>query len=133
MDWSKIQDELLFRTSRSSGAGGQHVNKTETRVEVIFHPASSQGLSEREKQNLSHHLGHKLDSAGNLSVVDQSGRSQHTNRKRALARMQETIERGKRPLPKPRAKKPFVAGKRKRLERKKRRGELKAERSRKFF
>ena len=133
MNWKTIQDELIFRTSRSSGAGGQHVNKTETRVEVLFRPADSQGLSEWEKNNLRYHLGSKLDGAGYLSVVDQSGRSQHTNRKRALERLREAIERGKRPVPKPRAKKPFVAGKKKRLERKKRRGELKAERGRKWW
>ena len=128
MDWPRILEEITLRTSRSSGAGGQHVNKTESRVEVVFNPAASSGLDQREKRNLAHHLAGRLDGGGNLSVVDQSGRSQHTNRKRALARLRELVERGKRPIPRPRAKKPFVASRKKRLESKRRRSELKAQR-----
>lgn len=128
MNWSKIREEVQLRTSRSSGAGGQHVNKTESRVELVLNLNDSEAFSERERRNLRHHLGRRIDSQGNVSVVDQSGRSQHTNRKRAFERLRELLERGKRPIPKPRAKKPFVANKRKRLERKKRRSQVKAAR-----
>jgi ribosome-associated protein len=133
MHWPTIREELELRTSRSSGAGGQHVNKTESRVALVFEVAASAGLNDHEKRNLAHHLAHRLDTSGRLSVVDQSGRSQHTNRKRALARLQEMLERGKRPIPQARAKKPFVANKRKRLEWKKRRGEVKAERGKRWL
>jgi len=105
MNWPKIREELELRTSRSSGAGGQHVNKTESRV----------------------------DANGRISVVDQSGRSQHTNRKRALLRLKEMLERGSRPIPKPHKGKAFVANKRKRLDWKKRRGEIKASRGKKWY
>ncbi|HYD92022.1 MAG TPA: peptide chain release factor-like protein, partial [Flavobacterium sp.] len=44
VDWLKILEELQFRMSRSSGAGGQHVNKTETKVEVLFNVVESDGL-----------------------------------------------------------------------------------------
>ncbi|MEM9931676.1 MAG: peptide chain release factor-like protein, partial [Bacteroidota bacterium] len=107
MDWPLIRTELDLRTSRASGAGGQHVNKTETRVEVVFDVLGSQAFSEREKRNLKHHLGKRLDAQGRLAVVDQSGRSQHTNRKRALARLKQLLERGRRPIPKKHVGKPF--------------------------
>lgn len=126
MNWKKIREELDLRTSRSSGAGGQHVNKTESRVELVLDVLGSDAFTDREKTNLKYHLKKKLDDQGRLSVVDQSGRSQHTNRKRALARLKETLERGRRPIPKKHVGKAFVANKRKRLERKKRRGEVKA-------
>ena len=128
MDWSRVREETEVRTSRSSGAGGQHVNKTETRVELVFPLRTSQAFSGRERRNLEHHLAKRLDGQGTLRLTDQSGRSQHTNRKRAFARLRELLERGSRPIPKPHVGKPFVAGKRKRLERKKRRSEVKANR-----
>jgi len=126
MNWPRIREQIELRTSRSSGAGGQHVNKTESRVELVLDVLASDAFSSREKTNLKHHLRHQLDNHGRLSVVDQSGRSQHTNRKRALARLKEMLERGRRPIPKKHVGKAFVANKRKRLDRKKRRGEIKA-------
>lgn len=132
MDWSKIREEAEFRTSRASGAGGQHVNKTETRVEIVLDVLASEAFTDREKRNLKHHLGRKIDANGRVSIVDQSGRSQHTNRKRALARLKELLERGRRPIPKPHVGKAFVANKKKRLKRKKERGEIKAARGKKW-
>ncbi|OAV45537.1 alternative ribosome rescue aminoacyl-tRNA hydrolase ArfB [Lewinella sp. 4G2] len=126
MDWPLIQQELTFRTSRSSGAGGQHVNKTETRVELVFNLDESQGLNHREKKNLRHHLKRKIDANGIISVVDQSGRSQHGNKVKALKRLKEMLSLSGRPIPKKHVGKSFVANRGKRLERKKRRSEIKA-------
>lgn len=133
MNWPKIREELELRTSRSSGAGGQHVNKTESRVELLLDVEASESFTEREHRNLKHHLAKQLDANGRISVVDQSGRSQHTNRKRALLRLKEILERGTRPIPKPHKGRAFVAHKHKRLERKKRRGEIKALRGKKWI
>lgn len=126
MNWEIIERELDLRTSRSSGAGGQHVNKTESRVELVFDINSSHGLSRRERDNLHFHLGNRIDSRGRLSVTDQSGRSQHANRKTALIAMRRLLERGVRNPPKKRKAGAFKANSRKRLEKKKRKGEVKA-------
>ena len=130
MNWPTVERELTLRTSRSSGAGGQHVNKTESRVELVFNVPTSQGLSRRERDNLRFHLGNRMDGQGNLSVTDQSGRSQHTNRKRALDALRQLLERGIRSPPRKRKAGAFKANSRKRLERKKQRGETKAKRGR---
>lgn len=126
MNWEIIERELTMRTSRSSGAGGQHVNKTESRVELVLDVNASQGLSRRERDNIRFHLGNRLDGQGRLSVTDQSDRSQHTNRKRALDHLRQLLERGIRNPPKQRKAGAFKANNRKRLERKKRRGDIKA-------
>lgn len=128
MDWQLIQQESIMRTSRSSGAGGQHVNKTESRVEIVFDVENSDALNAREKKHLRHHLKRKIDANGIISVVDQSGRSQHGNRAKALKRLKEMVLLCKKPIPKPHKGKAFVANRKKRLDRKKRRSEIKANR-----
>lgn len=133
MDWEAILKELTYRTSRASGAGGQHVNKTESRVEVVFNVRESPSLSVRERKNLQHHLNNRIDALGRVSIVDQSGRSQHTNRKRAENRLRQLLEHGIRPIPKKHKGKAFVANRKKRLEWKKRRSEVKAGRGKKWL
>ena len=133
MNWDEILKELEMRTSRASGAGGQHVNKTESRVELLFNVRASLAISPQERKRILHHLAKRIDGKGRLSVVDQSDRSQHTNRKRAENRLRQLLENGTRPIPKKHKGKSFVANKRKRLEWKKRRGEVKASRGKKWM
>jgi ribosome-associated protein len=133
MNWEVIKSELLIRTSRASGAGGQHVNKTETKVEMVFDVYRSGGLSAREKTLLKHNLKNRIDGNGTLSMVDQSSRSQHTNRKRAYDRMERLLRKGLRPKPREVKRNAFVANKRKRLERKKRQSDKKALRGKKWM
>jgi len=91
MDWEKILTELDFRTSRSSGAGGQHVNKTETKVEVLFDIKTSAGLSEEEKELLLQKLPNKINEEGILSVTSQKSRSQFDNKENAIEKLQNLI------------------------------------------
>jgi ribosome-associated protein len=77
-------EELSWRFSRASGPGGQNVNRTATRVEVIFDVDTSPSLSEMQKQLLHERLGVGLDRSGVLHVFAQSERSQLQNRADAL-------------------------------------------------
>ncbi|PHI21245.1 aminoacyl-tRNA hydrolase [Lewinellaceae bacterium SD302] len=114
MHFPTIQNELELRTARSGGAGGQHVNKVESKVELVWSPSESAGLSREEKRRLTHHLRKKIDGNGNLSVVEQGSRSQHKNRKVALSRMEKLIRKNLRPIPKKRRAGAFVANRKKR-------------------
>ena len=84
--------EVTFKTSRSGGKGGQHVNKVSTRVALIFNPAASAFFTEEEKLRLTARLAGKLDSAGNLQVICQDSRSQFANKERALEKALALLE-----------------------------------------
>jgi ribosome-associated protein len=74
MDAEFIRNEVAFRFSRSSGPGGQHANKTETRVEALFDVETSQGLSEAERRRVLTRLGPVV------RAIAQDERSQLRNR-----------------------------------------------------
>jgi ribosome-associated protein len=80
--------ELSFRFSRSSGPGGQHVQKTSTRVELLFDVANSPSLTDYQRARIEERLASHIDSAGVLHLVAQSERSQLRNREEVLARFQ---------------------------------------------
>lgn len=84
MDWPKILSEISFRTSRSSGAGGQHVNKTETKVEVLFEVMSSEGLSDEEKAMIMQRLVNRITEEGVLVFKSQKFRSQVENKEQVI-------------------------------------------------
>ncbi|MBC7255094.1 MAG: aminoacyl-tRNA hydrolase [Chloroflexi bacterium] len=123
-------EEITFRFSRASGPGGQHVNRTATRVEMFFDVASSPSLSEAERALLLRHLAPYLDSRGVLRLVSQESPSQWRNRQEVLARFQALLARGLRQR-KPRlATRPTAASRERRLRAKRARSLLKAERRR---
>jgi ribosome-associated protein len=123
--------ELELRFSRSSGPGGQNVNRRATKVEVVFDVSSSPALSDAQRTKLSHALAHKLDADGRLHVVAQDGRTQADNRERALERLRVTLARALAPPPKKRvATKPSKAAKARRLDEKKSRATRKRLRAR---
>lgn len=72
--------ELRFRFSRSSGPGGQNVNKVASKVEVAFDVASSPSLTDRQRGQIHHALAGRIDADGVLRVVVQDSRSQWANR-----------------------------------------------------
>jgi ribosome-associated protein len=101
--WLVISDELAipmaelrFRFSRSSGPGGQHVNRSETRVELLFDVARSPSLNEAQRARLMHTLAGYIDGAGVLHVVSSATRSQAENRADAVARFQALLRAGLR-------------------------------------
>lgn len=83
--------ELRFRFSRSGGPGGQHVNRTETRVELLFDVAQSPSLTEEQRQHLLSRLGSQVDSEGVLHIVSSLTRSQYDNRADTITRFQALL------------------------------------------
>ena len=112
--------ELVERFSRSSGPGGQHVNTTDTRVELVFEGATSSVLTEAERERV-----------GTVRVVVADHRSQHRNRSTARERLADRVREALAPPPPPRVPtKPSKGSRRRRVEAKKRRSQTKALRGR---
>jgi ribosome-associated protein len=111
--------EVELRASRSSGPGGQHANVTASRVEATFDVAASEALSDAQKARVTARLGPRVTASA------QDTRSQSRNRDLALRRLAERLAHAlevRRPRT---ATRPTTASKRRRLETKKRRGDLK--------
>lgn len=127
MDIDKLHTELSFRTSRSSGSGGQHVNKVATRVELLFDIAASDVLSEAQKERLQRRLSHRISQSGELQLSCSETRSQHRNKQLVIEKFDDLIREALRPRPKrkkvPRARQ---ANPKKRLEKKRRHSAKKA-------
>lgn len=120
--------ELEFRYSTSGGPGGQHANRSATRVTLLFDVVHSPSLTEVMRARLRQTLGSRLDGAGVLAIAVQDSRSQHQNRQLALVRLQRLLANGLR-TPKQRHKtKPGRGAVERRLAAKKRRSQAKAAR-----
>ncbi len=111
--------EIELRVSRSSGPGGQHANKTESRVEAVFDVEASSALSDAQKRRVTAKAGSTIRS------VAQDERSQLRNRELAIDRLVTRLAEALRVERKRVPTKPSRAAKTKRLEAKKRRGETK--------
>jgi ribosome-associated protein len=85
------RSELAVRASRSSGAGGQHVNKTSSRIEISWNIAASSALSDDQRDRLLARLSSRLSDEGAIRVVASDTRSQLRNREAAEKRLAETI------------------------------------------
>ncbi|MEN8745462.1 MAG: alternative ribosome rescue aminoacyl-tRNA hydrolase ArfB [Polaribacter sp.] len=91
MNKENILKELHFKASRSSGAGGQHVNKVSSRVELYFDLEHSTALSENEKQLLKQKVASKLTKENCLIISCETTRSQHRNKEIALQKFLKLI------------------------------------------
>lgn len=119
--------ELSWRFSRSSGAGGQHVNTTDTRVELSWSLYATTALTETQKELVGRRLRSRLVD-GTITVVSSRYRSQHRNRESARVRLEELVAQALVP-PKPRrTTRPTRASVERRLDAKKRRGDVKKSR-----
>lgn len=121
-------EELRWRFSRSGGPGGQAVNTTDSRVELVFDLAATQALSPPLKERALGRLGPRLV-AGELVVVASEHRSQWRNRQAARRRLQALLEEALRPPPPPRRPtRPGRGAVERRLEAKRRRASIKSQR-----
>jgi ribosome-associated protein len=111
--------EVELRFSRSSGPGGQHAQKTDTRVEAVFDVEGSSALSDAQKRRVVSRLGPVV------RAVAQDERSQWRNRELALERLADTLREALRVQRPRRATKPTKAAVERRLDQKRRRGETK--------
>ena len=124
--------EIQWRFSRSSGSGGQNVNKTDTRVEIVFNVSESKALSTHQKNKIFNRNDFRLIN-GCICITVQDKRSQYQNRQLALSRFASTLrEFLKPPFKKRRATLPTRSSQERRIESKKKRGELKRNRQSKI-
>jgi ribosome-associated protein len=86
-DKTTLLNYIDFKTSRSGGKGGQHVNKVSSKVEVIFNIHKADFLINEEKVLLMERLAHRLDMLGNLHVIAQEDRSQLANKETAVNKL----------------------------------------------
>jgi ribosome-associated protein len=114
------RDELVARASRAGGAGGQHVNTSSTRIEIVWNVATSRAITDEQRERLLQKLSSRLDSDHNVRVVASDRRSQRQNREAAEARLAELVSAGLVVPKKRRPTKPSRAAKQARLESKKR-------------
>ena len=120
-----LEKELTFATSRSSGPGGQNVNKVNTRVELRFHVEKSMLLSESEKHRINLKLKNRINSEGELMIVAQTERSQLKNKEEAIERFYHLLAMALKPVIKRRPTQPTRSSVEKRIQTKKLKGEIK--------
>ncbi len=122
--------ELGWRFSRSPGPGGQHVNTSDSRVELSWNVSESEVLSDDQRRMLTARLGHRLV-AGSITVTASERRSQLRNREIALAKLADLVNAGLAPDAAPRRPtKPTLGSTRRRLAAKERRSVTKQQRRR---
>ena len=122
-------NELEWRFSRSSGSGGQNVNKTESRVELIFDISNSKVFSPYQKFQIISQLKTKIIN-GSICIATQDKRTQYENRKLAISRLTSLVRDQLKPQIKARREtKPTRASQKRRVDLKKKRGELKKNRN----
>lgn len=115
------EDELDERFIRASGPGGQHVNRSETAVQLRFDAANSRFLSASAARRLIEAAGQLADQNGVITLRSESSRSQYRNRVEARRRLAAMIERARRPVKPRRKTRPSRSQREKRLTEKRQR------------
>lgn len=123
-----LYTEFQFKTSRSGGKGGQHVNKTESKVELIFHVNNSELLTDDQKTILLERWTNKMDSEGYFHLTEEGDRSQIKNKEELIRKFYALLKSALRPVKKRKTTKVPKAVKAKRREDKSRRSDIKANR-----
>ncbi len=133
IDPTIFENECIFRTSRSSGKGGQHVNKTESKVGLWFNVATSALFSDEEKERVLLRLASYITDDGYLQLSCDEQRSQLQNKQLVIERAMTMLEKALLVAKPRRPSKPSKASVEKRLEEKRRNALKKSERGRLDF
>lgn len=120
--------ELSYRASRAGGAGGQHVNTSSSRIELLWHVVATAALAPEERDRVSARLSTRIDGGGWIRIVSSARRSQTQNREAAEARLVELVNGALVVQKKRRPTKPTRGSKETRIAGKKKRGETKRQR-----
>ena len=131
-DTEGLASELAFKTSRSSGKGGQNVNKVSSKVELNFNVGASSYLSQEQKEMLHKKLENRITKEGILRIVVQASRSQQENKEKAVKKFFALLEKAFKKEKPRKATRPSKAAKEKRLKEKKRKSERKELRKAKY-
>ncbi len=119
ISYKLLEREVRYKTSRNSGPGGQHVNKVETKVQLLFDIKASVVLTESQKELLYHKLPGRINRSGVLRVTSSKGRTQYANKQLALARFFDLVSNAVKEVKPRRKRKPGIASVEKRLKQKK--------------
>ena len=125
---SGIEKEVVYRTSRSGGAGGQHVNKVSTKVELLFEVNSSVVLTDRRKSIILDKLSNRIKAEGILVLKCDETRSQLTNKEIVFERFIHLIKTALIPVKKRKPTRPSRSSVKKRLDNKKKHSQKKSNR-----
>ncbi len=131
MDTNLLLNELHFQATRSSGAGGQHVNKVSSKIELRFSIINSSALSEEEKIQLQQKLKTQLTKNQEIIITCQDSRSQHKNKEIAIKKLIDLLQKSLLKPKKRKRTKPSKQAVKKRLEKKAKQA-LKKENRKKF-
>lgn len=126
--WLPPENELEEKFILTGGPGGQHVNRTETGVQLRFDVRATSFLTAAVKARLLDLAGRRADSSGVIMITARSSRSQYRNREQARIRLAELIEKASKPPRKRLKTRPTRAAKKKRLRTKRHRAGLKQKR-----
>ena len=124
--------ELGFKFSKSSGPGGQNVNKVNTRVTVFFNVVENENLSNLQKKQILTKLATRIDKNGVIRIISQKHRTQRANRQAAIEKLADLLKQAIKKKTVRKKTKPSLAAKEKRLKKKKQRSDIKKQRAQKI-